>query len=110
MAYTITLNGVALEYLPIHSEYSSEIVGVGGGLRRALDGSLVDLDYTDKERRTFIVVVGTQRAWLKTLKRLASFAFVDYDGTSYTDKMTGLTFNAWPVEDLGTAQITLEEV
>lgn len=110
MAYTVTLNGTALQYLPTYSDHAADIVGVGGGQRRAVDGSLVDLDYADKERRTLTVIVGTQRAWLKTLKRMASFAFVDYDGTSYTVKMTGLSFYQWPQELVGKAQITLEEV
>jgi hypothetical protein len=110
MSYTISMNGVALEYLPVCGDYSAEIVSVGGGTGRAIDGTLVDLGSVEKERRTFVVVVGNQRAWLKGLKSLASFPFVDYDGTTYTMKMIGLVFNSWPLADIGTAQISLEEV
>lgn len=109
MAYTITMNGVALSYLPKYSSYS-RAVGRIGSTARAIDGTLVDLTIATKRTWNLTVSIGSQRAWLEGLMALSSFAFVDHDGSTFTVKMTALLMNQWPLEIVGTAQITLEEV
>ena len=51
-----------------------------------------------------------QLAFLEGLLALASFVFVDHDGTSFTVKATSLMVNRWPIAIVGTAQLSLEEV
>ena len=109
MSYSISLNGVALDYLPKYSNYSRNPSRIGS-TRRAIDGTLVDLTIATKRTWTLTVSIGSQGAWLEGLMALASFAFVDHDGGSYTVKMTGLLMNQWPLAIVGTAQISLEEV
>jgi hypothetical protein len=109
MSYTISMNGVALDYLPIYSNYSRGLTNIGG-TARSITGSLVDLGVARKRTWSLAVVIGAQASWLEGLMDLASFAFVDHDGSTFTVKMTGLMENQWPLSIVGTAQITLEEV
>ena len=109
MSYSISLNGVALEYLPKYSNYGRHVSRIGSN-RRAIDGTLVDLGIATKRTWTLTVAIGSQTAWLEGLLALASFAFIDHDGSTFTVKMTGLIMNQWPLEIVGTAQITHEEV
>jgi len=109
MPYSITLDGVALAYLPKYSNYSRNVARIGS-TARAIDGTLVDLTVATKRRWSFTVLIGTQGAWLEGLVDKASFTFVDHDAGSFTVKMTTLVQNQWPLELIGTAQIELEEV
>lgn len=112
MAYPeISLNGTTVSAIFVSSGGGADIFQVGDS-PRAIDGSLVDLGFPNKEKFSFALKVGTLRSWLKALKALTSFTFVDFDENSYTVKMTGLTFN-WifgPESYVQIAQIQLEEV
>lgn len=110
MAYTVTLNGTAIQYLPTPENYSRQVFLAGAGIARAIDATLVDLGSVVKRRWSLTVYVGPQAAFLEGLPALVSFTFVDHDGGSYTVKATGLVFNRWPISLVGTAQLTLEEV
>lgn len=110
MAYTITLNGTALAYLPKPDDYGKSLFLAGPAPARAIDHTLVPLGNTVKRRWDLILYIGEQLAFLEGLLALSSFIFVDHDGASYTVKATGLRENSWPLEEVGTAQLTLEEV
>ena len=107
---TITLNGTALQYLPTSDGYGRGIVQAGPAPQRAIDRTLVDLGTVVKERWVLRLYIGSQYAFLKGLCSLASFTFIDHDGSSYTVKMTGLSADGYPTDQLGIATVTLEEV
>jgi hypothetical protein len=112
MAYpNISLNGTSIGAIPLSSSGGGEVFQTGDS-PRAIDDSLVDLGFSQKERFSFVLVVGTLRSWLKGLKALSSFTFIDFAGNSFTVKMTGLSFSWTYAKDecYQTAQITLEEV
>jgi hypothetical protein len=110
MAYAITLNGTPIQYLPTPENYSKQLSLAGAGVARAIDATLVDLGSVVKRRWSLTVYVGPQAAFLEGLLALASFVFVDHDGTSFTVKATSLMVNRWPIAIVGTAQLSLEEV
>ena len=110
MAYSITLNGTALQYLPRPENYERSAFLAGPAPARAIDQTLVPLGNVVKRRFSLSVYIGSQMAFLEGLLALSSFTFVDHDGTSYSVKALGLSVNRWPVDILGTAQLTLEEV
>lgn len=112
MAYPeISLNGTTVSALSLSSGGGADVFQVGSS-PRAIDGTLIDLGFPNKERFILSLTVGTLRSWLKALKALASFTFIDFDGNSYTVKMTGLSFK-WIYgagEYVQVAQVTMEEV
>lgn len=112
MAYPyISLNGTSIGAIPLNSSGGEDFFQIEDS-PRAIDGTLVDLGFPHKEKFSFIVVVGTLRSWLKSLKSMSSFTFVDFEGNSYNVKMTSLSFNWTYGKDtyFQTAKITLEEV
>ena len=109
MAYTFTFNGVNLEYAPLADDYDCAPQRVGT-LEEAIDGTLVDLSAGSKLVWRMTVVVGNQRSHLLALYNAPYFEFVDYDGVSYTVKMTGLSFKSYPISEVGTATVELREV
>lgn len=110
MAYVITLNGTAIQYLPRPQNYDRAVFLSGPAPARAIDQTLVSLGNTVKRKFNLTLYVGNQLAFLEGLLALASFVFVDHDGTSFTVKATSLMVNRWPIAIVGTAQLSLEEV
>lgn len=109
MPYTFSFAGVELAWAPLMTDFAANLKLIGD-TPRTITGELTSLVVATKHTWTITVVVGNQGAWLESLMNLNSFEFINYDGRTFTVRMTSLTFNLWPVEIVGTATVTLEEV
>lgn len=112
MAYpNISLNGTSIATLMVSNPGSGGVFDTGD-TPRSIAGNLVDLGFPVKEKFGFTVKVGTTKSWLKGLKALPSFTFLDFEGDSYSVRMMSLSFNYIYCPDgyVEIAQFELEEV